>query len=483
MCFSLNLKRQGSGFQSPKVWRQIVDVLEVAQLLIQLDKSNEQVNPGHGNNLVNAEYRRLDFPRRVVVGIRRSIRRVRIESLFRTRLNGSSSFVAEASGPSSQKLEVVVVGGGIAGLAAAHNLILSGHKVTVLEAGAQVGGRASSVRRPFSEGLCVDAGGFRFPADHFRVRESLRELGLSSVPFYNESGDMLAYIDGRLIRRKFGERLRPDWLSRPLTEEESWMFDQENETDMFRVDGGVDCFAKALGARISEHVILHAEVRRITQTESGVLVEYVSDGAIKTQFADTVVCAIPYSVLKDVTLVPDLSYEKTEIISGLEYRPGVLVYFEVPTEYWQTLGLSGFGVTDTVGELWSPGMDFSKDTAITVSYTKDDAAEELIGMSQEERIATIAKRMEDFLPDFREFVIRSVSLCWDEDRHIRGSRSVAKFLSPENMELVRRPEGRIHFAGEHTASMRLGWMEGALESAERVTSEINVSCVAGSAGE
>ncbi len=430
---------------------------------------------------MNAEFRRLDIPRRIVGGIRRSIRRVRIESLFRARRNGSSSSSGSALEFGSQKSEVIVVGGGIAGLAAAHKLICCGHKVTVLEAGAQVGGRASSVRRPFREGLCADAGGFRFPADHFRVRESLRELGLGCAPFYNKSGDMLAYVNGQLIRRKFGERLRPNWFSRPLTEEESWMFDQENEAEMFRVEGGVDTFANALGERVSEHVILHAEVRRITQTESGVLVEYVSDGATKTQFADSVVCAIPYSVLKDVEFIPGLSQEKAGIITELEYRPGVLVYFEVPTEYWQTLGLSGFGVTDTVGEIWSPGIDFSRDTAITISYTKDDAAKELMWMSQEGRIATIAKRMEEFLPDFREFVLRSVSLCWDEDRLIRGSRSVAKFLGPEKMELVRRSEGRIHFAGEHTASMRLGWMEGALESAERVTSEVNATCTIDSA--
>jgi len=34
-----------------------------------------------------------------------------------------------------------------------------------------------------------------------------------------------------------------------------------------------------------------------------------------------------------------------------------------------------------------------------------------------------------------------------------------------------RPEGRVHFAGEHTSAW-MGWMEGALESAERVAREV-----------
>ena len=36
---------------------------------------------------------------------------------------------------------------------------------------------------------------------------------------------------------------------------------------------------------------------------------------------------------------------------------------------------------------------------------------------------------------------------------------------------IARPEGRIHFAGEHTSSW-MGWMEGALESGERAAREV-----------
>ena len=39
---------------------------------------------------------------------------------------------------------------------------------------------------------------------------------------------------------------------------------------------------------------------------------------------------------------------------------------------------------------------------------------------------------------------------------------------------VSSAEGRIHFAGEH-ASSQPGWMEGALESAERVVAEITAA--------
>jgi monoamine oxidase len=40
------------------------------------------------------------------------------------------------------------------------------------------------------------------------------------------------------------------------------------------------------------------------------------------------------------------------------------------------------------------------------------------------------------------------------------------------LPLAQRPEGRIHFAGEHTSAWH-GWMNGALESGNRAAEEIN----------
>jgi monoamine oxidase len=40
---------------------------------------------------------------------------------------------------------------------------------------------------------------------------------------------------------------------------------------------------------------------------------------------------------------------------------------------------------------------------------------------------------------------------------------------------VARSEGRIHFAGEHTSVWIDGWMQGALESGNRVAREVNAA--------
>jgi monoamine oxidase len=40
---------------------------------------------------------------------------------------------------------------------------------------------------------------------------------------------------------------------------------------------------------------------------------------------------------------------------------------------------------------------------------------------------------------------------------------------------VARPEGRIYFADEHTSLWIDGWMQGALESGNRVAHEVNAA--------
>ena len=61
---------------------------------------------------------------------------------------------------------------------------------------------------------------------------------------------------------------------------------------------------------------------------------------------------------------------------------------------------------------------------------------------------------------------------WQSDPFSRGAFShLAPGYVLEHMEFIGKPEGRIHFAGEHTASW-IGFIEGALESAERVVPEV-----------
>lgn len=98
----------------------------------------------------------------------------------------------------------------------------------------------------------------------------------------------------------------------------------------------------------------------------------------------------------------------------------------------------------------------------------------ITGMSESERIQSALAQVETIYPGMRENFEGGVTKCWDADEWARG---VSAFYKPGQFSSlyphVARPEGRIHFAGEHTSIWVDGWMQGALESGERVAREVN----------
>jgi monoamine oxidase len=76
-----------------------------------------------------------------------------------------------------QEADVVVVGAGLAGLAAALRLEDAGLRVEVLEARSRPGGRARTLRDPFSQGLYANAGPSFVPSNHALTVAYARRYG------------------------------------------------------------------------------------------------------------------------------------------------------------------------------------------------------------------------------------------------------------------------------------------------------------------
>ncbi|MCB0964444.1 MAG: FAD-dependent oxidoreductase [Acidimicrobiales bacterium] len=75
---------------------------------------------------------------------------------------------------------VVVVGGGLAGLTCALDLLDAGWSVTVVEAGDRVGGRVRTLREPFADGLHAEAGGESIDVDHTDLLALVERFGLAT---------------------------------------------------------------------------------------------------------------------------------------------------------------------------------------------------------------------------------------------------------------------------------------------------------------
>ena len=93
--------------------------------------------------------------------------------------------------------EVIVVGAGLAGLAAARAVAAAGRSVRVLEARSRVGGRTELGH--LADGQTIDLGGQWVGPGHDRMYALVEELGLSTFPTYNE-GDTVFSLGGRTGR-------------------------------------------------------------------------------------------------------------------------------------------------------------------------------------------------------------------------------------------------------------------------------------------
>lgn len=104
---------------------------------------------------------------------------------------------------------VVILGGGIAGLTAAYELLKGGYKVTVLEGRERPGGRNFTVRggtrvtdlkgvtqvAGFSKGQYMNAGPGRLPQSHITL-DYCKELGVPIEAFTNQNANALLYYPG-----------------------------------------------------------------------------------------------------------------------------------------------------------------------------------------------------------------------------------------------------------------------------------------------
>jgi monoamine oxidase len=93
--------------------------------------------------------------------------------------------------------DVVVVGAGLAGLAAARDLTAAGASVVVLEARDRVGGR--TLNEPIGDGKVVEVGAQWIGPTQDRLAALARELGVETFPTHG-TGEQLIEHEGRLRR-------------------------------------------------------------------------------------------------------------------------------------------------------------------------------------------------------------------------------------------------------------------------------------------
>ena len=242
---------------------------------------------------------------------------------------------------------------------------------------------------------------------------------------------------------------------------------------LLKIEGGNDRLPQAFADRLRSRIRYRCAARRIEQGPAGATVFFEDRGALHSTPGDYVVCAVPFSMARRLEFSPRLSAQKTAAIEKLPYHSVTRMYLQCRDRYWAREGLSGFADTDHPMEIWDATYGQKGTRGILMSFVQGLKARELAQASRTDQLRFGLTAVEEVYPGVLKAYERGFVKVWDSDPWARGA--VAYLMPGQVLTLDRhiaRPEGRIHFAGEHASSLR-GWMQGAFESGRRVAREID----------
>ncbi len=420
--------------------------------------------------------------------------------------------------------DVLILGAGISGLSAAHELKKKKFSVKILEARGRIGGRVWSA--PLGEGLVGEYGAEWIGSTHTQMRKFAKEFGLTLLAHTFTEYELMfegentpdpalksALIKLEQVLSKWKDVDKKNFakldsmslwkfLSASVTAKEmkvlNEIYSEEFGQDIryvsavravsdhltggknthmdFRVKGGNTRLVEALAKHIGKkNILLNSEVLRITQDRGNVFVE-CSNGARYS--AKKIICTLPTQVIARTHFSPTMSVGMRSVARNLKYGHILKTILLFPERFWGREDFSQLSTGLTQYTFHATQGQRGKNGALCI-YAVGKRADKLGKMSMHGVWAELKKTFPKHINIKGIKPIKMWRHSWRNDRFVLGAYAV---YQPKEWARVQRyftkPYGHIHFAGEYLAEMQ-GFMEGAarsgIDEAKKVTKEIKTN--------
>jgi len=238
-----------------------------------------------------------------------------------------------------------------------------------------------------------------------------------------------------------------------------------------RISAGTQQLALMLAAKLGDAVMTDRPVQQVTHDHDGVTVS----GAWGDVRAARVVLALPPHLCARISFLPLLPAARDALLQRFPMGQTIKVQVRYDHAFWRAAGLSGEAVcvdgpVSVVLDGSGPDDRHPGLSAFVVGAPGREAATWTNERRQREVLAALARC---FGPEAAQ-PLGYIDLDWSAEPWTRGcptGSTVPGALSQFGATL-RAPVGRVHWAGTETARQWAGYMEGALESAERASTEV-----------
>jgi monoamine oxidase len=408
--------------------------------------------------------------------------------------------------------DVVVVGAGLAGLAAAGHLQTHGVSVRVVEAEERVGGRVYTHHCP--SGAHFELGAFSFGDGESPLQEYLHRFALPIIQHtpmergchfqewrghMSDPGPFPLEEQRQVPLLRFLKSLRPaleaiqedisveqalerigvsslarEWIQAhtlvgllggelgevSLLAALAYLKQYDESTAFYAIQGGNDRLPKRLAEGLERGVLLDCRVEEISQCEEHCV---VIAGDIQI-VAKRVIVTVPVGALRHIAFRPELSKTKQEAMLHTSYTPCARLSIVAPARTLAAQPRGGvFLFSDQVGwlrEQTSFQQDPSQYTVLNASVKGSQATRDPLQWERE-----------------IHRVLSEISSAWDPTRslsHVAHWEEGYSYYKPGTWHHRRAwsaVEGKLHFAGEHTVE-GFSSMNGALQSGLRAAAEV-----------
>ncbi len=420
--------------------------------------------------------------------------------------------------------DVIVVGAGLAGLCAAHQLSLAGKKVLVLESSARIGGRIYNERLANTS---IDLGGNVFNSEHTALLQLLSSHEVKPLSVKVKSGQKRPKISGFLTKlnlSRVNRQLKVDTsqlnVHQPWLGEQAFTLDRMSFLDYLirlqwfgkKHDGIKSIFDQLLGYdiacisaldamfqikvqklwngdgsdlktfllpsgslhRLLKRLSLEVDVRlqhpvhTIERRQRAVEVS----GAFFRLVAGHIIMAIPMHSLNSIKFRPALSKSTYSLWDQSFSSKDLRFSMAFEQRFWPKLE-DPFLLKHSASISLLTGHSDEENRSFLSGQISGHEAEEIAKYSTKDRQDAIESKCQVALGRKIPRHLGMATKYWDDD-FWSSSRAVFRGLGcwTTYQDLALRPVGRIHWAGAETYLPFYGTMEGAVRSASRASEEI-----------